>query len=86
VELGMSGGEEKGRLPSEVEDKTGMYPDAQSWGPVIPAWGLWIRHAERVEMRQVRWSAARGDVRPAVLTGPNAAGVTIDGRAVLSVG
>jgi hypothetical protein len=43
------------------------YPEPSMFG-VTPAWGLWVRHAERVTLHNVRLETETPDERPEVVT------------------
>jgi polygalacturonase len=43
------------------------YPEPSMFG-VTPAWGLWVRHAERVALRHVRLETEVPDARPEMLS------------------
>ena len=65
VSITMAGG---GRDPSpaEVPELPGDYPHAPMFGP-LPAYGLYVRHADGLVLRNVRLRAATPDSRPAVV-------------------
>jgi polygalacturonase len=55
-----------GRRSTPVPELPAAYPQAGMFGP-LPASGLWIRHARRVQLRDVT-VAATGDPRPPLVT------------------
>ncbi len=70
VRLGVAGGIRQTRDVDDVPKSRSRYPDAQSFGKFMPAYGLWLRHAERITMDNVSFENALPDARPAVLGGP----------------
>ncbi len=51
------------RRPPEFAD---AYPEPSMFG-VLPSWGLWVRHAQRLSLQDVRFETATLDARPAML-------------------
>lgn len=49
------------RVP-EAEDK---YPEVKTFGPTIPAYGLWVRHAEDIVLKNIGFKLKSDDLRPA---------------------
>jgi hypothetical protein len=49
-----------------VPEKVGGYPEFSMWGE-LPAWGLYVRHASGVTLRDVEFTVARPDFRPAMV-------------------
>ena len=50
------------RVPEQMRD----YPEFSMFGE-LPAWGMYLRHAQGVTLRNVRFTAARPDFRPGIL-------------------
>ena len=50
----------------EVPERESAYPEHTMFG-VLPAHGLWVRHAARVVLRDVRFGLAAADARPALV-------------------
>jgi polygalacturonase len=51
-----------------IPEKRDAYPDANMFGEVSPAYGLWARHAARVTLVDVRIAPSAPDPRPAYKT------------------
>lgn len=67
VDLTYAGGgaaADAARRPPLLPD---AYPEPSMFG-ITPAWGLWVRHAAGVELRDVRLATERPDERPPILT------------------
>lgn len=63
IHLSYCGGgtpEDAARRP---EDLAGAYPEPSMFG-VLPAWGLWVRHAKGLVIDRLDLAAARPDARP----------------------
>lgn len=67
-------------VPEMVRD----YPEPMLFGP-LPAWGLYVRHAARLQLRDVTLQLAGADARPAVelddVQEPDLAGLRLSGAA-----
>ncbi|MDQ5978486.1 MAG: hypothetical protein QG602_1460, partial [Verrucomicrobiota bacterium] len=49
----------------EVPEMVRDYPEPMLFGP-LPVWGLYVRHAERIQVRDVSLHLQRTDARPAI--------------------
>ena len=52
---------------TDVPEKPANYPDPTMYGP-LPAYGLFMRHARDVTMRDVKFDAPKKETRPAMVT------------------
>ena len=59
-------------VPEAIE----KYPEVKTFGPVIPAYGLWARHVRDLKMESIRFRLRRNDARP-VLVLEDATGVAL---------
>jgi polygalacturonase len=48
-----------------VPEMTADYPEPMLFG-TLPSWGLYVRHAERLQLRDITFSLVTADARPAV--------------------
>lgn len=48
----------------EAVDK---YPEVKTFGPVIPAYGVWARHVKGLKLINVQFKLAANDLRPAII-------------------
>jgi hypothetical protein len=60
-------GPENGNMPGLPPEREKDYPEATMFG-VLPASGLFIRHARNIKLRDVTFNAAAGDRRPVITT------------------
>jgi parallel beta-helix repeat protein len=65
IRLHSRGGGTAADAAREVPEMVRDYPEPMLFGP-LPAWGLYVRHAERIQVRDVSLHLQRGDARPAV--------------------
>ena len=78
IQLTTAGGgtkDDAGRAVPEIVD---AYPDAFSFGKTVPAFGFWMRHANRIAFGNVDISAGKADARPAFVQSVDTDGITLD--------
>jgi polygalacturonase len=68
VDLVMKGGLAKGEAPTSTPEYEGGYPDPRQSGAggVLSAWGMLIRHADGVSMKNVKLRTSAPDARKAI--------------------
>jgi len=77
INITMKGGEQAVRGLDVPENPAG-YPQATVFGPTLPAYGFYCRHAESLTLRNVRVGLEAPDVRPALI-GDDIRGLDLDG-------
>ena len=78
IHLTASGGGTEKDAKRDVPEIVDAYPDAFSFGKTVPAYGFWIRHAERVLFDDVQIKTATPDARPPFAKGIDTSGVLIN--------
>ncbi len=77
VDLTMPGGATAamgfGRPVPEAERR---YPENRMFGHILPAWGLYVRHADDVRLENVRLRLAADDARPSAVVTSDVTGLT----------
>ncbi len=68
VSLGVTPADRAPPPEDAIPEKRDAYPDANMFGEVSPAFGLWARHAVRVTLANVRIAPSGSDPRPAYNT------------------
>ena len=48
-----------------VPEAVDKYPEVKTFGPTIPAYGVWARHVQRLKLKNVRFHLKNNDLRPA---------------------
>ena len=71
IHLTTAGGGTEADAARVVPELIDAYPDAFSFGKTVPAYGFWIRHAERISFERVSISPKTPDARPCFITGQN---------------
>ncbi len=61
---------------SEIPEKDGSYPEFSMWGE-LPAWALYVRHADGITFRNSTFGLQQPDFRPAFVT-DDASRLTLD--------
>lgn len=67
IEIELPGGgtvEESYRVVQEAIDQ---YPEVKTFGPYIPAYGVWARHARNLQLNNVTFKLGKPDQRPALI-------------------
>jgi hypothetical protein len=65
IRLHSRGGGTAADAAREVPEMVRDYPEPMLFGP-LPVWGLYVRHAERIQVRDVSLHLQVGDARPAI--------------------
>ena len=60
--LGMGNGDDARHAVPEAIDQ---YPEVKTFGPVIPAYGIWARHVKGLKLKNVTFRVKNNDLRPA---------------------
>ena len=77
VELTMPGGATAAMRPDRpVPEAERSYPENRMFGHILPAWGLYIRHADDVTLDNVKLHLAAPDVRTSAVVLDDALGVS----------
>lgn len=72
IHLAVAGGGTDKDATRNVPELVNVYPDAASFGKTVPAYGFWIRHAERVIFEGVTITAEKTDARQEFVVGQDA--------------
>lgn len=51
----------------EVPEAVDQYPEVKTFGPLIPAYGVWARHINGLKLRNVTFTLDNADLRPAFI-------------------
>ncbi|MGX5817216.1 glycoside hydrolase family 28 protein [Chitinophaga lutea] len=65
IEIDLAGGGEAVHSRHAVPEAIDQYPEVKTFGPIIPAYGIWARHVKNLQLKNVRFKLAANDVRPA---------------------
>jgi hypothetical protein len=51
----------------EVPEAIDKYPEVKTFGPIIPAYGVWARHVEGLKLKNITFRLKNNDLRPAII-------------------
>jgi polygalacturonase len=80
--LTMAGGGTEEDAARSVPEIVAAYPDAFSFGKTVPAFGFWLRHADRIAFDNVKVAGEKTDARPEFGPGGDLEDITADGRSI----
>ncbi|MCD2422603.1 glycosyl hydrolase family 28 protein [Niabella pedocola] len=66
IRIDLPGGGSADEAAVAVPEAIDQYPEVKTFGPVIPAYGLWLRHAQDIRIRDLEVRVKKPDLRPAV--------------------
>lgn len=67
IEISLPGGGTSENARHEVPEAEAEYPEVRTFGPTIPAYGIWARHIEGLKLKKISLTLASSDVRPALI-------------------
>lgn len=50
-----------------VPEAIDQYPEVKTFGPIIPAYGVWARHVQGLKLKNITFRLKQNDVRPALI-------------------
>ncbi|MCH5720784.1 glycoside hydrolase family 28 protein [Niabella hibiscisoli] len=62
----LPGGGAAEEININVPEAVDQYPEVKTFGPVIPAYGLWARHVKDIKIKGLEFRLRTNDLRPAV--------------------
>lgn len=66
IRITLPGGGAASETDAAVPEAVDQYPEIKTFGPVIPAYGLWLRHAHGIRVKDLELQTKAADLRPAV--------------------
>jgi hypothetical protein len=67
IEISLAGGGTTENARHAVPEAIDQYPEVKTFGPLIPAYGIWARHVKGLKLKNIRFTLATGDLRPAFI-------------------
>ena len=67
IEIDLAGGGTITDSKQEVPEAIDKYPEVKTFGPLIPAYGIWARHVEGLQLINVRFNLKSNEERPAII-------------------
>lgn len=67
IEINLAGGGTAENARHDVPEAVDKYPEISTFGPLIPAYGVWARHVKGLKLKNVSFTLDSADVRPAFI-------------------
>jgi hypothetical protein len=67
IEISLAGGGLEEHARQVVPEAVDQYPEVKTFGPRVPAYGVWARHVKGLKLKNVRFYLDSNDVRPAII-------------------
>ena len=78
IEIELPGGGPVAESRHEVPEAIDKYPEVKTFGPTIPAYGVWMRHVDGLTLNNISFKLSKPDERP-VLIAEDAKNVVVKG-------
>lgn len=67
IEIELLGAGTAGNARRAVPEAIDQYPEVKTFGPIIPAYGIWARHAKGLVLKNITFRIKSNDLRPALV-------------------
>lgn len=67
IEISLAGGGTAENARHAVPEAVDQYPEVKTFGPLIPAWGIWARHVKGLKLKNIKFNLTTDDLRPAFI-------------------
>lgn len=67
IEINLAGGGNAENARQVVPEAIDKYPEVKTFGPLVPAYGVWARHVDGLKLRNVKFTLSHNDLRPAFI-------------------
>ncbi|MDF2193332.1 glycosyl hydrolase family 28 protein [Paraflavitalea sp. CAU 1676] len=67
IEISLAGGGTAEQAHHAVPEAIDQYPEVKTFGPLIPAYGIWARHVKGLKLKNIRFHLSSPDLRPAFI-------------------
>jgi polygalacturonase len=65
IEISLAGGGLAEHARQAVPEAIDQYPEVKTFGPRVPAYGVWARHVKGLKLKNIKFNLASNDLRPA---------------------
>ena len=65
IEISLAGGGLAEHARQAVPEAIDQYPEVKTFGPRVPAYGIWARHVKGLKLKNIKFNLAGNDLRPA---------------------
>jgi polygalacturonase len=67
IEINLAGGGSSENARQVVPEAIDKYPEVKTFGPLVPAYGVWARHVDGLKLNHVKFTLSHNDLRPAFI-------------------
>ncbi|MNL02840.1 Exo-poly-alpha-D-galacturonosidase precursor [compost metagenome] len=67
IEITLAGGGLAEHARQAVPEAIDQYPEVKTFGPRVPAYGVWARHVKGLKLKNVKFNLGSNDLRPALV-------------------
>jgi len=67
IEITLAGGGTAENARVSVPEAVDQYPEVKTFGPRIPAYGVWARHVQGLKLNNIKFNLGSNDLRPALI-------------------
>lgn len=67
IEIELPGGGTVAESHVQVPEAIDRYPEIKTFGPTIPAYGVWMRHVDKLTLRDITFKTKSPDMRPVIV-------------------
>jgi hypothetical protein len=67
IEINLAGGGTNENARQVVPEAIDKYPEVKTFGPLVPAYGVWARHVDGLKLKNVKFTLNQNDLRPAFI-------------------
>jgi polygalacturonase len=67
IEINLAGGGSNENARQVVPEAIDKYPEVKTFGPLVPAYGVWARHVDGLKVSNVKFTLSHNDLRPAII-------------------
>ena len=67
IDINLAGGGTADNARQVVPEAIDKYPEVKTFGPLVPAYGVWARHVDGLKLINIRFTLGSNDLRPAFI-------------------
>lgn len=67
IEIELPGKGKTEHASRQVQEAENQYPEIKTFGPFVPAYGVWARHIRNLSLKNVKFKIGEKDFRPALI-------------------
>lgn len=67
IEINLAGGGTAENARQKVPEAVDKYPEIKTFGPRVPAYGIWARHVKGLKLNHITFTLDSNDLRPALV-------------------